>query len=152
MWRWLGFAVLLMITLGALACTDPEINEPRADATQIVGHDTAIIDDPSTLCGSEGAEVLTDTTIKERLERAREVRLKYDDLLRRQPNVLEVRESYFPGGNVGIEVSVREFTNQKTLPPEDRLPGCLDGVPVRVIKPGPIELCGGCKETNEKRQ
>ncbi len=145
----IGIKTTLLVCLGvvmvlAMACLEPETDEPQEEEPFGDMHY-----EPSTSCVSNEAP---DASNEEKLERAREVRLKYDDLLTRQPNVLKVRESYFFGGDVGIEIEVSEFTNQETLSPEDRLPGCLDGVPVQVVKPGPIRLCGGCREMNEERQ
>ena len=35
---------------------------------------------------------------------------------------------------VGIEVGVTEITNPSTLPEERRIPDCLEGVPVKIVK------------------
>ena len=67
-----------------------------------------------------------------------EVRLKYDDLFWRQPHVEAVGEGSFKDENgewvpiVGIVVHVYEVVDQETLPPEDRIPRCLEGVPVQI--------------------
>ena len=77
-------------------------------------------------------------------EYVHEVRLKYDDLFWRQPNVVGVGEGYFKDENgewterSGIRVTVTEKVDQSTLPPEDRIPDCLEGVPVN-IEVGPVE-------------
>ena len=68
------------------------------------------------------------------------VRLRYDHLFWRQPNVHGVGEGIFEDdeGNtipiVGIKVHVSEKVDQETLPPEDRIPNCLEGVPVQIIE------------------
>ncbi len=73
-------------------------------------------------------------------ERIHEVRLKYDPLFWRQPNVHAVGEGYFKDGEggwtetVGIVIEVSRKVDQSTLPPEDRIPECLEGVPVQVVK------------------
>ncbi len=43
----------------------------------------------------------------------------------------------------GITVKVLELTDQSTLPEEQRIPACLDGVPVRFLKVGLTEALGG---------
>ena len=39
----------------------------------------------------------------------------------------------------GITVNVLEKTDQSTLPPEDRIPTCLEGIPVQIIE-GILEM------------
>lgn len=69
-----------------------------------------------------------------------QVRLKYDDLFSRQPNVHGVGEGFFRVGpgewteTVGINVYVTKKVDQNTLPPEDRIPDCLEGVPVNIVE------------------
>ncbi len=71
-------------------------------------------------------------------ERIHEVRLKYDPLFWRQPNVHAVGEGLFSDGKggwtetVGIVIDVTEKVDQSTLPAEDRIPECLEGVPVQI--------------------
>ena len=66
------------------------------------------------------------------------VRLVNRGLFRRQPNVWGVGEGIFSNENgerldtIGIIVIVTEKVDQDTLPPEDRIPGCLNGVPVQI--------------------
>ena len=83
------------------------------------------------------------TTNRNTRERRHEVRLKYDPLFWRQPNVFGVGEGIFTdehGGLLktrGIVVSVTRKVDQSTLPPEDRIPDCLEGIPVQVIEEEP---------------
>ncbi len=76
-------------------------------------------------------------------ERIHEVRLKYDNLFWRQPNVFGVGEGYFKDENgewtetSGIIIRVTEKVDQSTLPPEDRIPDCLEGIPVQIIEQEP---------------
>ena len=69
-----------------------------------------------------------------------EVRLKYDPLFWRQPNVHRVGEGYFKDENgewietSGIVVSVTKKVDRSALPLEDRIPDCLEGVSVQVIE------------------
>ena len=69
-----------------------------------------------------------------------EVRLKYDPLFWRQPNVFGVGEGYLGDGNggwtetVGINIRVTKKVDQSTLPLEDRIPDCLEGVPVQIVE------------------
>ena len=47
---------------------------------------------------------------------------------------------------VGITVFVSEQTNQTTLPEEDRIPDCVDGVPVQIVSDFEgelLEMVGG---------
>ena len=69
-----------------------------------------------------------------------EVRLKYDPLFWRQPNVFGVGEGFLRDENgdrtetVGINIRVTKKVDQSTLPPEDRIPDCLEGVPVQIVE------------------
>ena len=83
----------------------------------------------------------------DRRARIHEVRLKYDPLFWRQPNVVSVGEGLLEDENrdatktTGIVVGVSEIrTDQSTLPAEDRIPDCLEGVPVQIIIEGPVKL------------
>ena len=85
------------------------------------------------------------TNIQPSQERIHEIRLKYDDLFWRQPNVWGVGEGAISDdefnylGWDGIVISVSEKVDQSTLPPEDRVPDCLEGVPVHIEeRPPPV--------------
>ena len=77
-------------------------------------------------------------------ERIHEVRVKYNDLFWRQPNVWGVGEGQGVGEGPGydaqtgwsttsgIVVSVTTKVAQSTLPTADRIPSCLEGVPVMI--------------------
>lgn len=73
-------------------------------------------------------------------ERARAIRHKYEDLFWRQPSVHGVGigiledESGEGTEQVGFRIYVTEKVDQDTLPPEDRIPDCLEGVPVQFIE------------------
>ncbi len=73
-------------------------------------------------------------------ERARAIRHKYEDLFWRQPNVHGVGigiledESGEETEQVGFRIYVTEKVDQNTLPQEDRIPDCLEGVPVQFIE------------------
>ncbi len=66
------------------------------------------------------------------------VRKKYEPLFWRQPNVFMTGEGRFTDendeytGEWGIVVSVAKKVDQSTLPPEDRIPDCLEGIPVQI--------------------
>ena len=107
--------------------------------------------DPSTLCetnssAEEGTVTTTPENPDDRRARIHEVRLKYDPLFWRQPNVVSVGEGLLEDENrdatktTGIVVGVSERTDQSTLPAEDRIPDCLEGVPVQIIIDGPVKL------------
>ncbi len=85
-------------------------------------------------------------------ERIHEVRLKYDDLFWRQPNVHAVGEGFFSdeeGGYTetdGIVVTVTKKVDQSTLPVADRIPDCLEGVPVQIEEREPPTFIGTTKQ------
>ena len=100
--------------------------------------------DPSTLCetdspAEEGSMTETPEITDEYIL---EVRDKYRALFKRQPNY----HGNGPGNLVdengeettikGITIYVTKKVDQGTLPPEDRIPGCLEGVPVQIIEEG----------------
>ena len=83
-------------------------------------------------------------------ERARAIRTKYRDLFWRQPNVWSTSIGLFmdkngdyievPDGEggckwvVGFLIRVTKRVVQDTLPPEDRIPATLEGVPVQILE------------------
>lgn len=50
----------------------------------------------------------------------------------------------------GISISVTRKVDQSTLPPEDRIPDCLEGIPVQVVKEEPPELIMNDFENEEE--
>ena len=70
-------------------------------------------------------------------ERARAIRPKYEDMFWRQPNVWGVGIGMMYDergewtGKIGFLISVSEPVDENTLPPWDRIPACLEGVPVQ---------------------
>ena len=77
---------------------------------------------------------------------AQAIRYKYDDLFWRQPNVHAVGIGDITDENGeytdiwGFRIHVTEKVDQNTLPPEDRIPDCLEGVPVQIIEEPMAEL------------
>ena len=73
-------------------------------------------------------------------ERIHQIREKYDSLFWRQPNVFGVGEGTFrdADGNwtetKGIVVLVSKKVAQSTLPTANRIPACLDGVPIQIFE------------------
>ena len=86
------------------------------------------------------AEGSTADPIRLTSEYRHEVRLKYDPLFWRQPYVRGVSEGRLKDGRGGwlrtrgINVIVTTKVNQSTLPPEDRIPDCLEGIPVKITE------------------
>ena len=80
------------------------------------------------------------TTTENTPERRHEVRLKYDALFWRQPNVYAVSEGFLRTGGggwletKGINVQVTVKVDQSTLPLADRIPVCLEGIPVKLTE------------------
>ena len=86
-------------------------------------------------------------------ERMWEVIEKYRDLVEGQPHFYHVSpglledekgelivttegltgENGYPLHVGGIKVKVEELTDQSTLPEENRIPECLDGIPVQIV-------------------
>ena len=83
-------------------------------------------------------------------QRARAILPQYEDLFWRQPNVWSTGIGFFrgdwdiplefPDGEggckrvVGFIIRVTEKVDQSTLPPEDRIPDTIEGVPVQIIE------------------
>ena len=80
------------------------------------------------------------------MERAQKVRLKYDSLFWREPNVLRVSAGFLVNQNgvwtetVGINVLVTKRVDQNKLPPDHQMPDYLESVPVNVIEERPPVL------------
>lgn len=72
------------------------------------------------------------------IEQMRAVRDKYRPLMKGYPhyigNSIGRSDDDPPDVPEGITVSVTELTDPATLPEEQRIPDCLDGVPVRIIQ------------------
>ncbi|MXY44219.1 MAG: hypothetical protein F4Y50_09280 [Dehalococcoidia bacterium] len=72
------------------------------------------------------------------VERARSIRHKYEDLFWRQPNVHGTSIGIIEDDNgaftdrAGFVIRVTKKVDQGTLPPEDRIPDCLEEVPVQI--------------------
>ena len=84
------------------------------------------------------------------------MRRKYNDLLWRQPNVQDVSSGFLRDGKggwietKGIIVYVSKKVDQGTLPPEDRIPDCLEGIPVQIVEAGHGILIGALEEKDEE--
>ena len=67
---------------------------------------------------------------------------RHELLIRRQPNISGygvqtiVDENGYPTDAMFIHIGVTEKVDQSTLPPEDRIPDCLEGVPVQFVVEG----------------
>ncbi len=65
---------------------------------------------------------------------------RHESLFWRQPNVYDVSTGFLRDGKGGwtdtwgITVWVTEKVDQSALPPEDRIPDCLEGIPVKVTE------------------
>ncbi len=83
------------------------------------------------------------------------VRDKYEPLFNRQPNVYTTGVGYFTDANGertdtwGITVWVTEKVDQSTLPLEDRIPDCLEGIPVQLKEEQPPVTILGSTEKGD---
>lgn len=74
------------------------------------------------------------------VERAEAIRHKYEDMFWRQPNVhgsgigIIEDDSGNATDRAGFVITVTEKVDQSTLPSEDRIPDCLEGVPVQIVE------------------
>jgi hypothetical protein len=77
------------------------------------------------------------------IQRALEVKRRYEQELRRKANVLAVGVGYRTKGGqqtreVAIVVSVKNKVPLSDLKPDDRIPAEIEGVPVDVVETGVI--------------
>ena len=130
--RWPGLVALATLVLAAAACGAGQRMTGEAAAE-------------SDLCGtrSSSKEDILMVAPNGMVRHTNEVWHKYRPLFSRQPNLFEAgqgllrHEGVHPAGTFGIVVHVRERVDQTTLPLEDRIPDCLEGVPIQVIESVP---------------
>lgn len=115
--RFMFVLVCFVVVLGLAACSGDDCPNPNA---------------------LEKETSMTRERIDEAVEKARAIRHKYEDLFWRQPNIwgagigkLEDENNEWDG-RVGFVIHVTQKVDQSTLPPEDRIPDCLEGVPVQI--------------------
>ena len=83
--------------------------------------------------------------LRPEIERIQAILDKYEDLIRRQPNVLgyNVNSMRKEDGEITdkqiIGIAVEEYVDQSTFPPEDRIPECMEGVEVHFKVVGNLE-------------
>ena len=88
--------------------------------------------------------------------RARAIRDKYEDLFWRQPYVHGTGIGYIrdasgePTDRVGFVISVSIKVDQDTLPPGDRIPDSLEGVPVQILEVPEPTLVGNRRIDSER--
>ncbi len=121
-----------------------EPNTPSPVSPEIVENE---VNDPCdidpVLTGRKG---MISRNIHEDVARAKAIRYKYEDLFWRQPNVHSVGIGDITDENGeytdiwGFRIHVIEKVDQNTLPPEDRIPHCLEGVPVQIVETPMMEL------------
>lgn len=141
-------AVICFISVVLLAaCTDDTCEFPDSNplGKEEIEAATSEIMDKYKECLLGKEETMTNQNAGNKIERTHEVRLKHDPLFWRQPNVHGLAEGWFVDENEnliepyiwGIKVYVTEKVEQDSLPVEDRIPDCLDGVPVQIVEEGP---------------
>ncbi len=83
------------------------------------------------------------------------VKNKYKPLFMRQPNVYTTGVGKFTDendeytGEWGIVVLVSKKVDQSTLPPEDRVPDCLEGIPVQLKEEQPRNTTTGSTQKGD---
>ena len=108
------------------------------------------------MCGTNLEEREERMTNVNTPERRREVRRKYDSLFWRQPNVYVVSLGRIrdENGNItntwSITLRVTEKVDQATLPPEDRIPDSLEGIPIQILEEQPPPLAMGVPSSNHR--
>ncbi len=113
-----------------------ELNTPSPVPLEIVENEA------NYLCGINPDDIRGD----EDVARAEAIRHKYEDMFWRQPNVHATGIGNLKDENGeyigiwGFLIHVTKKVDQNTLPPEDRLPDCLEGVPVQIIEEPMAEL------------
>ncbi len=117
-----GIALALILTTAACFNTDDDFYAPK---------------NPATLCAVPCGESAPDITG----ERIVEVFDKHRSLFERQPGynayvagIHLLDENWERSDVLGLEILVERVLDQGTLPPEDRIPDCLDGVPIQIIE------------------
>ena len=85
--------------------------------------------------------LVSDLPDDEFFEHVRRTLKKYRARIKRQPNQYGSSAGFLRDENgewtrdwTGIFIEVTEKVDQASLPPEDRLPDCLEGVPVQVLE------------------
>ncbi len=127
--RWIVLAALATLLLAAAACGagEPMTGEAAKES------------DPCGTRSSSKEEFLTVAPNGMALH-IKEVWHKYRSLFLRQPHrTLDAtgllrHEGVHPAGTMGIVIHVRERVDQTTLPLEDRIPDCLEGIPVQILE------------------
>ena len=114
--------------------------------------------DPSTLCETNTSAEEETMTTENTDERILEVRNKYRELFRRQPNYRgngpsDLRDENGERTEVrGLIIKVTKKVDQSTLLVEDRIPDCLEGVPTQIIEVGPVKLLSDSLENMDKEE
>ena len=116
--------------------------------------------DPSTLCETESSGKEESMTANPEItyERILEVRDKYRDLFKRQPTYHGNGPGNLEDENgqetevKGITIFVTKKVDQSTLPAEDRIPDCLEGVPVQILERGRAELLSESPEDADEEE
>ena len=138
-WSVVALSTIVCLAAGlwlAMAC-----GQQTTDPTPEVKERT--YDDPATLCASEGENMNEE---KVTVEQAKAVLDEHRERFLNQPNLVRFGIGHLrdTDGNIlwdeiGIFIGVSERVDQSTLPEEDRIPSCLDGVPVQFEIREPIE-------------
>lgn len=117
-WRF-EFLIILMSAVSLLPAACGLLDEPTKIADTI------------PVCEMDSSEEIT-------TEHIRGVERKYEDLFRRQPYFHGIANGYYDSEGFtminGIVIEVIKKVDQSELPPEYRIPDCLDGVPILILE------------------
>ena len=140
-------ATMVLLLVAALACgkdATPTVTERRvldtakSTATDQRALDSTTTHDPSMKETTMNTCQPSHMTPDDPVAHAKAIRHKYEPLFRRQPNFYAFGVGLLRDENdeltseVGFKIYVTEKVDQSTLPLEDRIPGCLEGVPVQI--------------------
>ena len=156
--NWQTKALTLFIAAAALWFTTACGNDDMNSAAQSIPEAETLIQEatkndcvPPNIAknSQEGEGMMADRNqgiSENEATRIHKVRLKYNSLFWRQPNVHMVSEGLFRDESGdwmqegGIVIRVSEKVSQDTLSPEDRIPECLEGVPIQIREEQPIRF------------
>ena len=137
---WVALALVCLVTVMWLAACGPKHYEdfdPLAHDGDWSGECVAhLIERGEITVTTESADSQVDRPTSEHIDYVVE---KYLPLFKRFPHSYLIGRGLLRDEDgertdeVGIKITVEKLVDQSTLPPEDRVPDCLEGVPVQIV-------------------